>query len=424
MSAVAPSPFAKLLRRSKFASYDPSIGQVYTTYGGHAHRGNWGVKRPLPNRRKTGFITLRSIDSPEQQTEWNSAESSARWIRRWDEMGKKLHAPEHGLWYHRTNGKWYPDSEFSSESLKEQYTSAAVGRQLYKTLPFSSKRFERYLDEIRSLRPEFKRFLKEELERQESRSPNSHRLPIKAFASGEVDLYATIQRGADVYATQFQKRETRLGFESDNPSIPIGSEPHIFAGLEPTILSPLQIRYLYGPSSGRVVARNVPPSKKHSVTFNSSDRIDIATVGGIVAQIHSKGRATDLGTATSLRRDADAGVDSLRITRIDLVEPPNVVQRNPETAKETTFESIKIFSSHDESNVSNPYPLGSRDYVGKEPSSPAEAIQIPKTMSRHAAEGRSRVTRKSKMPGEATNGILTTLTRQIAKPIGTDSSQT
>ena len=36
-AVVRPSPFGALLRRSKFASYDPKIGQVYTSHGGHAH---------------------------------------------------------------------------------------------------------------------------------------------------------------------------------------------------------------------------------------------------------------------------------------------------------------------------------------------------------------------------------------------------
>ncbi|KAH9932912.1 uncharacterized protein B0H18DRAFT_671430 [Fomitopsis serialis] len=44
----------------------------------HAHR---GPKRPLPLRRRKGNVTVQSIDSTAQQTEWKSGQRQTRWIQ-------------------------------------------------------------------------------------------------------------------------------------------------------------------------------------------------------------------------------------------------------------------------------------------------------------------------------------------------------
>ncbi|EIM89761.1 uncharacterized protein STEHIDRAFT_137435 [Stereum hirsutum FP-91666 SS1] len=84
---TAPSPFASLLRRSRFTSHDPLISQIYTTHGGHASRGDWGLKRPLALRKDGKYITLQSTDSRHQVTEWQGARQPWHWIRRWEELG-------------------------------------------------------------------------------------------------------------------------------------------------------------------------------------------------------------------------------------------------------------------------------------------------------------------------------------------------
>lgn len=86
-STSTPSTFATLLRRSKFASFDPQIGQVYATHGGYAHRGDFGLKRPLSLRRRDARITVKSIDSRHQQTEWRSAYLDAKFMQKQQETG-------------------------------------------------------------------------------------------------------------------------------------------------------------------------------------------------------------------------------------------------------------------------------------------------------------------------------------------------
>lgn len=412
-SSAVPSPFGKLLQRSKFASYDPLIGQAYTTYGGHAYRGNWGLKRPLPNRRKVGFINVQSIDSREQQTEWNSAESSARWIRRWDESGKKIQLMDTGPWHLRNAAQWSPDSEFSPISINEQNTLPLINRQLSRVPPMSSKQFNRYLERTRSIRPLFKQFLQEELKFQESRpSPDKGR-PIKAFGSGEVDMYSSAQFATSSFLTKFRKQRISSHFESLDSSALIGSEPHIYAGLELTVIPPLQIRYLYGPSLGRIIARNVHATKNPTVIRDTSHKVSLAAVTGIVGEIHSPG--TQMTDHEAARHGSQAGVDGLRIAHIQLADPPNVVRRKPRTAANTTFAPVDIYSTHNESNLSNPYPLGSRNYIGKYPSSYIENIGAPNLLSKYAEEGKRRTAARQKPHSASDNAKLMENLNHITK---------
>ena len=115
---VPPSQFAALLRRSKFASYDPRISQVYTSHGGHAHRGDWGLKRPLAIRKREAFITIKAVDSHVQQTEWYGAEQKVRWVRSIQELGPVPIVNYQGTWLSTigTRHEFLYDSEFNRQS--------------------------------------------------------------------------------------------------------------------------------------------------------------------------------------------------------------------------------------------------------------------------------------------------------------------
>ncbi|GJJ12330.1 hypothetical protein Clacol_006571 [Clathrus columnatus] len=416
MSTSVPSPFGKLLRRSKFASYDPLIGQVYTTYGGHAHRGNWGLKRPLPNRRKTGFITVHAIDSKEQQTEWNSAESSARWIRRWDEMGKHLRVADGGAWLSKNVTQWYPDSEFNSNSssIDAEVMSALVSRQLAKSPSMSPKQFDKHLDRLRSVRPKFKEFLMDGLKTQESKSPSSNKAPvIQTYGSGQVDMHSTSQNAASFSPTNFFKKRVECSFISMDSSVSIGSQPHIYAGLEPTVLSPLQIQYLYRPSPGRLINQH----RSTGGTFSTGRRkVELATVGGIIGEVRrpNRGKMTDYGTTN------DAGIDLFRVAKVHLVEPPHVVKRQSEDATASKFQNIEIFPSHVESNISNPYPLGSRAYVGTKSSIPSEARGVPRPVSQLAKIGKKELASKSISNISNKENLVENITSMLSRRGGGD----
>lgn len=82
----AASPFSELLRRSKFASFDPEIRQTYSAPPSYIFRGNWGLKRPLANRRHNGHIVLKNFEEHAHYIEWDKADGQVRFIKRVAEM--------------------------------------------------------------------------------------------------------------------------------------------------------------------------------------------------------------------------------------------------------------------------------------------------------------------------------------------------
>ncbi|KAH8830185.1 hypothetical protein DL96DRAFT_922999 [Flagelloscypha sp. PMI_526] len=113
---AASSPFATLLRRSRFASFDPLIRQTYFAPDSHANRGDYGTKRPLPVRRRNSFVTIASYDEHHNYTEWTRGESQVRFLRRFEELNVAAKPPEDRGWgtlLGRTlRDAWLVDSEF------------------------------------------------------------------------------------------------------------------------------------------------------------------------------------------------------------------------------------------------------------------------------------------------------------------------
>ena len=389
VSQAAPSPFAALLRRSKFASYDPLIGQVYTTHGGHAHRGNWGLKRPLPNRRRGGFITVRSVDSPEQQTEWNSAESSARWLRRWEELGKKLEVEELGTWTHYQYS-WAIDTEFDRAEKdgrqpgRERQREGAVSLSDESSLvpnpeTMSPKRFKKYLNHLRALRPEFKEFLQDAwhktqaLQNQKGRKGpklESEQKAMKAFkltGSGEIDMFASAQNAGNMFVNDFLKHRainTLRSLESKR----VEARPHHFAGLQYSFVSALQTQYLHKPAPGRDVAQS---RASRYVNSKQEKKTEIIAVGGILGELKEDGAQTiiptDFGTREAPRQNREQGKGVFLMNAVKLLRAPSTVGRVPEKAGDAKFVSIEFCTSQLASaNSSNPHHPGSLDYVGCE----------------------------------------------------------
>ncbi|KAH0583493.1 hypothetical protein J132_09651 [Termitomyces sp. J132] len=98
-AAPKASLFPELLRRSKFATYDPAIRQTYQAPPANAHRGDWGLKRPISLRRRNAFISLTSFEHHAHFTEWNHAENQVRFIRRLEEMGGRVEMNKTTPWY-------------------------------------------------------------------------------------------------------------------------------------------------------------------------------------------------------------------------------------------------------------------------------------------------------------------------------------
>ena len=80
------SPFGELLRRSKFATFDPNIRQAYAAPPSYAQRGDYGLKRPIANRKTHGSIVLKNFEEHAQYIEWDNAKEQVRWIKMIEEM--------------------------------------------------------------------------------------------------------------------------------------------------------------------------------------------------------------------------------------------------------------------------------------------------------------------------------------------------
>src|SRR5947208_1110561 len=52
--------FSQLLKNSRLSKFDPALSQVYKTYGEYHQRGEYGLKRILPNHLRTTVDTINS----------------------------------------------------------------------------------------------------------------------------------------------------------------------------------------------------------------------------------------------------------------------------------------------------------------------------------------------------------------------------
>jgi hypothetical protein len=80
------SPFSELLRQSKFATFDPCIRQTYSAPPSYAQRGNFGLKRPISNRKSHAYIVLKDFEEHAHYIEWNNAKAQVKWIKKVEEL--------------------------------------------------------------------------------------------------------------------------------------------------------------------------------------------------------------------------------------------------------------------------------------------------------------------------------------------------
>ncbi|KAF9469403.1 hypothetical protein BDZ94DRAFT_1127526, partial [Collybia nuda] len=250
------SPFAELLRRSRFASFDPAIRQTYSTPPAYAHKGDWGLKRPIALRRKNAFISLTSFESPAHFIEWNHAENQVRFIRRIEEMGVMPRTANHTPWYKAVGQgrtQWFMDSEFCpGEGHELSETRAAPptielknlgkkgagnygakrgpprqAKQKNSTAPahvslnidaMSPREFTRYLRTLRELRPAFQAHIKAR-----AMEENNNILANKS-------LYALAQNTEVGYHRRFLQEHMSKEF-ANRESLKFEQHPHPNAAL-------------------------------------------------------------------------------------------------------------------------------------------------------------------------------------------------
>ncbi|CAI2163212.1 10917_t:CDS:1 [Funneliformis geosporum] len=128
------SSFSQLFKNSKLAKFDPALSQVYKTYGEYQRRGDYGVKRNLPNHLRTNVVTIGTIDTMEHQTPFKTAETLIRFTRKWKEnflISKSV------------------------EPLKSNKSNAINKKKLKNIAKMSKKEFEKLLKRVEERKDEW-----------------------------------------------------------------------------------------------------------------------------------------------------------------------------------------------------------------------------------------------------------------------------
>ena len=398
------SPFAELLRRSRFASFDPAIRQTYTSPPAHVHRGDWGLKRPIAARRKNQFITLSSFEHRAHFVEWNRAEDEVRFIRRIDEMDVLPRTTQSTPWYKglgKASQEWLLDSEFCPEDMQDAQAKkqqehllqtepqqtvnlAEMGKQgpgaygSRRPLPpssspdkpdsrvmpningMSSQQFKRYIRHLRSLRPAFKDWIE------------NHRDKPRIASKSLYDLSQRPDSGLHRLFIQ-EHLTTEL---QDPTTTKFETNPHRNAALNYAHPTPLDTLYRTKPQPGFVL--NTLETRERSTHNALSNRAYVASFGGLTTTLNAKHAMKKLPL---LDPNSEMGIDKNRINDsiaqfrllnnrgFVLDAPPRVVGKNPDTLDSVRIDAKVIVVDGEPAGLpgDNPHPLGSPDYVSARP---------------------------------------------------------
>lgn len=328
------SSFATLLKQSKFATYSPAIAQVYTTHGGHAHRGDWGVKRPLSVRQRGKTLLIQSIDSPEQQTEFRSAAPEEKFVKRWEETGvdigptSTLHTRAWSSHFaNRPKNDAMIDSEFANynstrhtnpiagpagenHALAVQVAPSTQARPEY--LKMNKKEFERYLERLRRLRPLFRKYLEKQWAQQDSSEQETPylykiRKEHETMAADRIDSFLD---------------EMSMQLHGDAESQTLEPYPHRNGGLFYPTTNWLQTYLLY------------PPVPSHVISSRSFKSVEANAVGLPVKLTRD---SDPLSTVDWQGKDVTQGRVPVRFAKAGLIEPPNVVANPSAPASKLSF---------------------------------------------------------------------------------------
>lgn len=93
-ATASGSQFSRLLASSRLASHSPVIPQAYTAPAAHIARGDFGLKRSLPSRNKPigslRYVDVEALDTSEGQTIWTECEHKVLLKKRFAEMNVRI----------------------------------------------------------------------------------------------------------------------------------------------------------------------------------------------------------------------------------------------------------------------------------------------------------------------------------------------
>ncbi|WVQ86018.1 hypothetical protein IAT38_008186 [Cryptococcus sp. DSM 104549] len=400
------SSFPKLLHKSNIATYDPLISRIYTsTPSSAARHGDFGVKYAIQRTKGPRYMKFPRLDGiPRMGFPWRSGEREARFIEAWG--SGRVH------WVHRGaqnflrpeddngmgGGGVYGDDRQRQQhkdaffaSLVDRSEETAVNKEwVHDVESLSEAEFERYLKEIRSAR---KAWLAERLEalppssREELVNPEDHTLVHLASAS-KVSSQATRELRARITAKAMH----------DSKSDKLYAQPHETHGL-------MYTKTMYSSSSGDV-ATSFPgrvlnrvnkfdemPNRAMSRDTNVSWVADAAGMTGRTSTTGGRVSSQELADSANLapidytREDKAQGTARFKIKLAKINAPPTAVDLSTRTIAARwayghnrmqkiseqaspldTFRFDVLYDVASEEPVTTP--VGSREWVAREPSKP------------------------------------------------------
>jgi hypothetical protein len=398
--------FPELLRRSRFASFDPTIRQAYGTPPSHLHRGNWGLKRPIAQRKRNAFISLKNYEEHEHYIEWNNMESQVRLIDKIEEINVAPKLVPQVPWYvglgPAASSYWSTmDTEFAPgevgmplliESERVPVFTVELkglgqrGKGEYGMKPslkilddgylhpnvrsMSAKVFKRYLKKLRSLRPEFKKFLEE----------NGVSTSFKE--SGITLASHHIRFLGQHFEKQFQDEKNKTTDVHPNQSQPIRQQPHRLGGLmyaSPTILE----SHFSSSEKPAIVLEDGAKSHYNSTSTAESHLVSTA---GIVGRLEYKKAGANVKPAFSakglayppsalLARQTDGNTFiNVKVTDLQLERLPEAVTAFPSanSSKEVSIRmDLVTHSLETDHSRTNTHPYGSMLYNAENPREPS-----------------------------------------------------
>lgn len=367
------------------------------------HRGNWGLKRPLPFRTRNAHATVAAVDSREQQTEWASAESQSRWIRMWDEVAITPKVSEGGPWDEKlgpdSDIKWPIDSEFGGDREREfgeQLKEVARQKEIVKAkeaglevemevvdplveeakslgvfapeVPtenvhaMTDREFESYLRRLRELRPKFRRYL--ELD-------HAMTTPQKPRKS----IWEQSQAPASTAHKKFLSAQMQSKYDSPDVHA-IEQQPHKAGGLLYARNPDLQAFLLNKPRPGRIIRTRttvVRGPAGYTVSYAGQNAIMNSAFLGRDQVPMDWTTLAKLGT-----RDPQQGVGRFKLIGARLVDGPSVVGPKPSGLMSAVV-TTEVRGWDEQGDLRpNPHWPGSREYVGMSEVVPTSNIGVLK----------------------------------------------
>jgi hypothetical protein len=359
---------------------------VYTTHDGNAHRGNWGFKRPLPLRKRDKFVSVQAVDSPEQQTEWTSRESEARFIQRWEEVATEPHVRD--AWErHYSHSRTVHQAELAKEDENGNIMDPAIRRQADEergkrhwvasgplVSSMNPRRFARYLDKLRQERPEFLSFLSEESPHKAQRLDSQHLVAPSAYEQSALGSAETVRK-------RFLQRQSHTiyespGFARHRTTSSPQRWPFLRAHLPADTL-------LYHQRRTREIRRDACPR-----------------MGANLLRASFAGMAANLKTPASHHNVGS----KFRVVESVLKRAPNVVSAQPQGLEGADIGTTVEDVANLDMMRANPFPPGTRAYIAHAqrvvPSKGKRSMTAPKAAPRVDAVPES---------GKVTEELLSTL---------------